>query len=593
VIADRFKRWFEWRHFPVLCALLAVALASPALGGGLMLDDHYHRLAFTGSAAVPGAPTAANPFVFVTGDPEIAEQQRELGLLPWWSPLDLKLVFFRPLTTLTHRLDYSLWPNAPAAMHAHNFAWLVLLLLATAALYRRVIGTAWVAGLATLLYAIDDTHGIPAGWIANRNALVAASFVVLGVLAHDRWRRDGWRIGAVLGPLALLGALAGSEIGASMVAFLVAHALCLDRESPRSRLIALAPYAVILVSWAAFYAYSGYGARGSGLYVDPLHEPVAFLGAALERAPLLWFGALGGAEIGIYMFVERDTALGILLLSAAGCVLMAVLLAPLVRHRRTARFWAVATLLSVAPALATFPNDRLLVIPGIAALGLVAEYIGWLSGATDGDVPAPRIAASVLGAFLLVTHGVLSPLLYPTQIMLAGNIGSTIQNGATTAPAKLDGKTLVAVNSPDTLICASIPVLRASTGSELPKRLRCLGVTQRALEVHREDEHTLRLRPEGGYLGAPPDFLFRATDLRMKAGEEVRLSDMTIEVREVTSDGRPALVRIRFDAPLDSPDLLWVVWRNDRFVPFDLPAVGGSRLVQPTQTIDLLFSGGG
>ena len=57
----------------------------------------------------------------------------------------------RPLATLTHMLDYCVWPDWTALMHVQSLMWFALLIWAAAVLYRRVMSAslpAWVVGLA-------------------------------------------------------------------------------------------------------------------------------------------------------------------------------------------------------------------------------------------------------------------------------------------------------------------------------------------------------------------------------------------------------------------------------------------------------------
>jgi hypothetical protein len=82
----------------------------------------------------------------------------------------------RPLTSLSHALDYRAFPDVPAIMHAENIALYGLIALLAALFYRRIIADPHVAGIAGFLYAADDAHGFVVSWIANRNALLAAVF---------------------------------------------------------------------------------------------------------------------------------------------------------------------------------------------------------------------------------------------------------------------------------------------------------------------------------------------------------------------------------------------------------------------------------
>src|SRR4051794_17764132 len=133
-------------------------------------------------------------FRFVRGDPARTGRLIDLGIFPWWTDPGLKAEFLQALTVLTHRLDYALWPDSPALMHAHSLLWLGAAVAAASAFYRRMLGATWAAGIAALLFAADDARGATVGWLANRNVLVAATFGVLALIAHDRRRRDGSRL---------------------------------------------------------------------------------------------------------------------------------------------------------------------------------------------------------------------------------------------------------------------------------------------------------------------------------------------------------------------------------------------------------------
>src|SRR6185437_9125528 len=138
--------------------------------------------------------TPPEMFRFFRGDPERAGRIIDKGLYPWWTYPAVKAEFLQALTVLTHRLDYALWPDSPLLMHAHNLLWLGMAVGLAGCFYRRMLGATWVAGAAALVFAVDDARGATAGFIANRNVLVAATFGIASLIAHDRARRDGSRL---------------------------------------------------------------------------------------------------------------------------------------------------------------------------------------------------------------------------------------------------------------------------------------------------------------------------------------------------------------------------------------------------------------
>src|SRR5262245_25213894 len=102
---------YELSHsrLPFRLALVAVALALPSLGVGWQLDDLFQRETFLGQTAHL-SPWEA--FSTLRGDPALVRTFIDSGAIPWWTPEDFRLAFFRFLSVATHRLDYALWPDS-------------------------------------------------------------------------------------------------------------------------------------------------------------------------------------------------------------------------------------------------------------------------------------------------------------------------------------------------------------------------------------------------------------------------------------------------------------------------------------------------
>jgi hypothetical protein len=206
---------------------LALLLALPSIFSPFFIDEHMQTSkwkAWQQGTAQSSRHILNDYFVFIGSE----ERQREMESLGvWWMAPDLKIAFWRPLAAATHVADHYLWPGKLALIHLHTLLWLAALLIALHRLLRRFLAPG-IANLALALYAWDDARGMVLSWIANRHALIAGCFGLCVLIAHDRWRRDGWRAGALLAP-ALLGlGLLSSEMAVATVAFLVAHALWVD-----------------------------------------------------------------------------------------------------------------------------------------------------------------------------------------------------------------------------------------------------------------------------------------------------------------------------------------------------------------------------
>lgn len=574
-------------RWPWVAALVGMLLACPALGEGLWLDDHLHRFVVGQHARGEGLGPWWDLYSAAEGDPALTRARMDVGFSPWWTLPELRLRFLRPVSAATHYVEYAAWPAAAWLMHAQSLAWYGGLVVAVGALLRRWLGPTWVAGLATLLYAIDDAHATPVGWIAQRNALVSATLVVLVLLAHDRARRDRWRPGAWLGPLSFALALGAGEASVAALGYLGAHALLLEPARPHERgwasraargVLALWPYAVVVIAWRLVYDALGYGAEGSGVYLDPVREPAAFVAALPERAAALGLSLLAWPAADAWAVAPpawgRARALG-----AAALVVLA--LVPWLRggdaRARGLALALVGALLSLVPAAAVLPADRMLLLAGLGGSAAVASVIGVALGGRGEAWTMPRISAAALAPVLVVVHGVLAALGLPRQVAaLAPELEAHQRAAVASLPddPALARQDLVIVNAPPTFVSSTLWLLRwGDQRHALPRRLRVLGSTFAPVVVQRPAAHALVLQPVGGYLGDPFTANARGRAHPFAAGDRVALDGWTVEIVGVAA-ALPTVVRARFDVPLEDPSLRWVVWRDGGFVPFEVPPVG-------------------
>jgi hypothetical protein len=500
------------------------------------------------------------------------------GELSWWAAPQLRWRYLRPLAALTHHAEFrALGRGGEGWMHLHSVLWMAALALVVAALYRRMFGATWVAGLAAVLYAINDGHGFTAGWIANRCSLMAAAFGIAALLAHDRWRRDHWRPGAVLAPLAFAATVLASEEGLAICGLFAAYAIVIDR-GPR-RFAALAPYVGVAVGWLAAYRALGYGVDGTGSYTDPFAHPIVYAIQAVQRVPILIHSELGAlpADLWEVYFVRQGLAW---VMVAAGAVVLAILVyafARLVRADRVARFWALAFVLSLGFVCGPHPTDRHLLVVGVAGSALVARFLeAWAERRRHAELVPGRGATPIAVAFVAL-HLVIAPILLPVRARLPGALSRGLAQIDTLVPgdAALAEQHLVLVNVPFKYLCNFASVVRRSNGGVSPRRWSCLGVSDGAVVATRIDAHTLVLRPAGGYLRYFEDTNVRSRQVAFAIDDTVELPDLTITIRRVTADHRPAEVAYRFAVPLDDASLRWRVWRDGAYRPFVPPAIGG------------------
>jgi hypothetical protein len=433
------------------------------------------------------------------------------------------------------------------------------------------------------LYAIDDGHGFTVGWLANRGSLMAACFGAIAIGFHDRWARERWRPAVVLGPLAVALTLLSSEEGIAVIGFLLAYQLVVATGSLRARLAALLPYVAVVVAWECGRIALGFGLDGTGSYTDPLLHPVAFTLQTLERIPILIHSLLGllPADLWEVYFVRHDLGWLMALLGVAFVALVGLAFARLLRRDRIARFWALGGGLALIAVCGAHPADRHLLLVSVAGSALVARYVAAWFARRDPDeaqlLPRSRRSAAIAAVALLVIHGVLAPILLPIRARIPGAISRGLQRIDALLPADsaLADQDLVLVGVPFKYLCNHASVVRRSNGGVAPRRFRCLSVSPDEIIVSRPDERALILRPAHGLLRFFEDTNVRARWIPFAVGDRVDLDDLTVIVRAITDDGRPAEIEFRFATALEDPSLRWITWRDGAYRPFTVPPVGG------------------
>lgn len=560
---------------------VALGLTLPSLLAGLFIDEYVQLSKWqqtVGQRGLGGIGEFLNDcYVFISGDPTLRARELKDEVGAWWAAPTLKVAFWRPLSAATLALDYALWPTSAARMHLQTLAWFMALLAALHGLYRRLLAPR-VAALALALYAWDDARGIVLSWIAKRNAIIAALFGVCAILAYERWRRNGWRLGAWLAPVLLGCSLLASEMGIATTGFLFAFALTLDTGSLPRRLGRLLPHAFVVITWHVIYSQAGYGARAPGFqYVHPLTDPVTFTKQFFVGAPLLALGQLtpvpGDLVGGLSLpYKAGFSAAAVALVCAVGSAAW-----PRLAHDARWRYWLLSSGLALVPIAASGPTEQNLVFVGMGVSpALAMTFSSFVERAS-----ALRWHRVLLGT-LAVCNLVLAPLLLPVKCLAmlgTAYLGKVTNESVPTGPT-VAARTLVVVAAPSEGHLYFVRKLREVKGLPHPRLTRVLVTTAAKVAVTRLDSQTLRVVPEGGYFASPMHSMYNDPARPLRKGDVVAGSDMTATVVEVNADGRPSAVEFRFASALESPEWLWMCGEGLRVVDWRLPRVGETVLVQ-------------
>lgn len=573
--------WTDWRshlmalerHGRLLAIASAVLLALPSLTSPLLLDDVVHRAMLLDR--LPGlhwGPLELYDFVGAPG--RRVDVLRDSGSVPWFAADDLNLRFFRPLSSALLAGEAHLVSDRPWLARLHSLLWFLGCIAMAAAVHRRVLPPAWSA-LATLIYAVSAGHAMPVSWIAARYTLICTAFGLLSFWLHLRAREDGWKPGLWLSPLALLGGLLAGETALGAVALIVAWELFGHRDVVWRRLLRVAPVMALSVAYLTAYMLMDYGARGSGIYVDAAggfgslalvsRRFLILLAELVAATPSDAFAAGPGA-------LETIGAVWGVLVVAGAAGIWRISRGHVPQHRRSSVRWlTAAAAAAVLPGTLASLGGRVLTIALVPASAIVAMLlVAGLSAAFSGRVRgARRLFVVVTAGGLAAGHLVVAPAVRVIVGLSLGRIAAETHTQAAHVPPCRSVMVIVAAADP--AVATYVPATLL-LWDQHPERLRVLSMAPADHRIERVTDTGFDLVTlDPGRSSSLWERLYRREPLR--AGARVVVPSLDALVVEDVG-GIPVRVRFDFGAPLDSPDLCFLQWRDGRLRPLRVPAHG-------------------
>ena len=577
------------RALPLLFAALGALTFMPALRAPRFLDDYIHTLMIAGRFPVARSPFNLYDFV---GDAERSEFIAR-GFVPWWAHPGFKLRFLRPLSSSLLWFEQRVLGLGIGMQHLHSFAWWLVCVMAARALFRRVLPER-PALLATLAFAFAPCHAIPLAWVANRNALLSLAFgtLALGFQLDFRTRGRAWQ-GALASALFSLALLSG-EYALCFGGYVLAFELLSRGQVWWRRALGLVPFAVPAVGYLWLRHTLGYGTVGSGFYVDPLADPLAFLRIAPFRfASLLAQGWLTlGTDTWFVAKLTREW------LAVPACLLAGFVLTRVLRHvyasvpstvRENAAWLLLGSVLATIPVLSAVPSARLL---GVALLGiavqlaLILDYAWFpapdvppspasLRSRARGRASTERIGlcATLLG-FLHFVHGPVCASLAAGQIERSAADFVADVAWVDKRLQKLGTSRVVVVRGGVDAFFGPF-ALAVARGADRDEWTRWDVLSDPGhLLVLRKDKQTLELisppdeslSPSGGFS------LFRDADATQHVGDEHEGADFRLQVLAVGKLG-PTRARVTFRDRLGRKRL-WLSRQHEHLLESAPPEVG-------------------
>jgi len=599
------KQFIISKHLPWIFAAVAVVMMLPTLKTGLVMDDLIQRIPqlkpsqippdLYKTGIVPDDPGKLSTVLFETfGFPRDETRSRMIknyGLLPWWLPAEARCALWRPFTAFTHWLDYRIFPDSPALMHAHNIAWFAAVVFLAAIMYRKIIGPAGIATLAALMFVLDKNTYFPVMFVANRGFIVALCLGLICFFMHHKWRSTGSAFAAVLSVIFFSLSLLANEAGVSTFAFILAYALVLDRASWPKRFSTLLPAILIIIVWRIIYNSLGFGVSGIGdAYLDPGHEPFKFLYHLPGYITGIFAGQVSAVPPEIFMAVNARYFGIISMLYISFTIIAIILFLPVICKNTIARFWFAVMMFAAIPIVAA-PSGKNFGFIAIGAFGFIAVFADDLfkNKSRLSALHLYKYPARVFCIILLVAH---IPLAAVSKLMIPKVAPVTLNafanpKGLNNASLSNDSN-VIFVNAPCQLSICAMPTNAAYYDQPIPKSIRALAFAYSALEVERTGENSIVIRSKEKNIftsdqSSPLHFshafaifdrlLFNS---QMFEKRKFILEGMTVEVLATDNNNLPKELAFTFDVPLEHKSFRWLKfnWYTFSYEPFNLPEPG-------------------
>jgi hypothetical protein len=376
-------------------------------------------------------------------------------------------------------------------------------------------------------------------------------------------------------------ALSAGEAAVGTFGFVAAYELVGARDPVRRRVLALAPVAMVFVLWALVHRALGYGAHGSGLYIDPTGEPLRYLFALGQRIPTLIGAQLGGMPADLWLFTPHLRAVQFTYGAAVTigfALLLRFVLRRLTPEERRALAWVgLGSVFALFPVAATFPLDRLLLLPSLGGAALVGAVITELVRWAPTAAPRGRVAIRALVVVLIAIHGVL-PI--PTWYAVAGTFVSILDRHAEVVNDLFGSAD--SGQQPVVILVASDPAVfpYAFMRAEWQGRVRRSGLMLASMAPHdhrltRIDPRTLELAvTDGGSMIASGfEHLYTSLDPPFRVGDRIATRIAEVEIRAVRDD-HPTAIALRFASEAALLHHAFVAWGEGGLEPVTPPPVG-------------------
>jgi len=559
---NRARSWI----LPVILVTASALLALPAVLSGWMNDDYFFD--------TPLYETDA-PFGYY----RFMERFEEANLQPWYTSPDYRLRFLRPLASLTLHLDFAVFGGSPLAAHVHSLVWSLVLLLGGFAVLRRVLPereSSW----AMWIFTFAICHAWGAGWIAARHAVLGGAFAMWSAAFYLRWRAgEGRRHGVVSLILFGLG-LAAGEMALALAAFVLCYEVAGARDRWRTRLLSLVPTAAVALAYLVAYKALGYGASGSGAYLDPVSQPGAYLAGAVPKI----LAVLGSFGLGVPAMMRVIPGAGGITL-AAGVLVLVLLVAGFLLSRsrldpepRRALGWlALAVVLPLIPGLAGLAQGREFVLSAVAFAALAATLLRSLLS-RKGPWYGRILPYAVAGLMLLGLFGI-DPLSRLGQSFFIRAASEAMADAGKRSKISCPGGAPVYVVNGDLMRAVGFPFAIARQQGITFPGWQQLATPDSDITVKRVADDTLVIASKDKSLINDFLYVYRPAGDPLAAGDVFEIEGLRAEVNAATDAG-PTEVAFTIPGLARPSGACFLRYADEALETWTPPAVGESATIE-------------
>ncbi len=384
------------RLLAVAPALLALAVYANSLGGDFVWDDRRLIL-----------------------DDRAITSWRQLGVIFtndffYRAEDDLPYGYYRPLTTLTYLIDYSLWRLDPFGFHLTNVVLHLAAVLLGGALLRRLGWSPTAAALAAALFAVHPIHTENVTWISGRTDVLAFVLTLAALWPWSDPRRAPTPAGRVASVLLFLAALLAKEMAVVLLFWVAAIERWRRGSSWRVVVARTLPFVLALLAYGVWrFAVLEIHVPGAR---PPEHTPWAVaLSAPITLVRylgwLLWPAPLQAYVIHPYVTQLSDPRLWFGLAGLTGLAVAALRLTEDGRRRCVAAMLAASFLPLLNLARVASPHDmgntmaeRFCYFPSFPFVALAALGLEALARRAPRAVGAAALAWLLAAAWLTVAR---------------------------------------------------------------------------------------------------------------------------------------------------------------------------------------------